>query len=357
MSKTAGLTPNEVYCIYKRGGRHAVSPIVEILINQIRQEILNWNIKLPPLWYRQKIDGSSGKIRRIGIQNVKQQLYDYIAVEALQPVLKRIGEHQYASLKGKGTLKGARQIRRWLQNKKITVVAKADVKKCYESIDREKLMQFLQKYVKNDSLLKLIRILIYTFESGLSIGSYLSQYLRNLYMSELYHEIQERMHHTRRHKDGTVERRRLVKKTLIYMDDIFLCGTNYKYIKMAMRRIIKKCSELGLTIKPTYRIWKIKDTFVDMMGYRVYRTKMTIRRSIFLRIRRAYVLLTKLHETHKTIPRALAKRCSSYYGYLKHTNSRNIQKQLKVKRALRICRRVINGKRTVYYAATAGQNL
>lgn len=65
-------------------------------------------MSFPQIWYREKIDGSSGKVRRIGIQNIKQQLYDYIAVEALKPVLKRIGEYQYASIKGRGTTKGER---------------------------------------------------------------------------------------------------------------------------------------------------------------------------------------------------------------------------------------------------------
>ena len=43
-------------------------------------------------------------------------------------------------------------------------------------------MRFLKKHINK---------LISTFESGLSIGSYLSQFLCNLYMSQLYHEISE----------------------------------------------------------------------------------------------------------------------------------------------------------------------
>lgn len=347
------LDVNQIYCILQRYGKKALWFLTEAVIDGIQNEIINWGIKFPPVWYREKIDASSGKIRRIGIQNIKQQIYDYIAVEALRPVLKRIGEHQYASIKGRGTLKGARAIRRWLRNRKLTYVAQSDVKKCYESIDREKLMQFLEHYIKNDLLLKLIRKLIYSFEKGLSIGSYLSQFLCNLYMSILYHEVSENMYRIRKHRNGIKERINLVKKKVFYMDDTLLAGTNKKDIKKAMKLFIRKAKELGLTIKPTFRIYRIDGTFVDMMGYRIYQYKITIRRRIFRRVRKTYAKVRKLYKTHKPIPIKWAKRCSSYYGYLKNTDSKHIRKKWKVKKTLRICKGVINREESKIYAETA----
>lgn len=347
------LDVNQIYCILRRYGKRALWFLTEAVIDDIRKEIIDWDIKFPPVWYREKIDASSGKIRRIGIQNIKQQIYDYIAVEALQPILKRIGEHQYASIKGRGALKGARAIRRWLRNRKLTYVAQSDVKKCYESIDREKLMQFLEHYIKNDLLLKLIRKLIYSFEKGLSIGSYLSQFLCNLYMSILYHEVSENMYRIRKHRNGIKERINLVKKKVFYMDDTLLAGTNKKDIKKAMKLFIRKAKELGLTIKPTFRIYRIDGTFVDMMGYRIYQYKITIRRRIFRRVRKTYAKVRKLYKTHKPIPIKWAKRCSSYYGYLKNTDSKHIRKKWKVKKTLRICKGVINREESKIYAETA----
>ena len=347
------LDVNQIYCILRRYGKKALWFLTEAVIDDIQKEIINWDIKFPPVWYREKIDASSGKIRRIGIQNIKQQIYDYVAVEALQPILKRIGEHQYASIKGRGTLKGARAIRRWLRNRKLTYVAQSDVKKCYESIDREKLMQFLEHYIKNDLLLKLIRKLIYSFEKGLSIGSYLSQFLCNLYMSILYHEVSENMYRIRKHRNGIKERINLVKKKVFYMDDTLLAGTNKKDIKKAMKLFIRKAKELGLTIKPTFRIYRIDGTFVDMMGYRIYQYKITIRRRIFRRVRKTYVRVRKLYKTHKPIPIKWAKRCSSYYGYLKNTDSKHIRKRWKVKKMLRICKGVIKREESKIYTETA----
>lgn len=99
----------------------------------------NNNIHFQPIWYKEKIDASSQKVRRIGIQNIKQQIYDYIAVEAMKDFLKRIGEYQCAALKGRGQSYGIKAIKRWMRNKNIRYAGQCDISKCYPSIDRNKL--------------------------------------------------------------------------------------------------------------------------------------------------------------------------------------------------------------------------
>lgn len=83
MKSVSGLRTAQIYYIIKKYGYQAVNWIVEMTIDIIQDEIIRGEISLPPIWYREKIDQSSGKVRRIGIQNVKHQLYDYIAVEAM----------------------------------------------------------------------------------------------------------------------------------------------------------------------------------------------------------------------------------------------------------------------------------
>lgn len=73
----------------------------------------------------------------------------------------------------------------------------------------------------------LIKELIKTFKNGLSIGSYLSQYLCNLFMSQIYHYIGH-LHKIRKHKNGKNELIKLVYHQLFYMDDIYICGMSAK---------------------------------------------------------------------------------------------------------------------------------
>lgn len=363
LSTVSGLTPHQLYYIAKKFGIKTIYRFVELLIDQIRIELFDKNLKFIPIWYTEREDKSNGKIRRIGIQNVKQQIYDYIAVEGMQDIFKRIGEHQYASLKGRGQLAGARRIKRWMRNKNIRCVGKADVKKCFPSIDHDKLIAFLEKYIKNDDLLWLLRVLINTFDQGLSIGSYLSQYLCNLYMSQLYHQISENMYRVRKKRKGGLERINLVTHTLIYMDDIFICGTNTKDLHKAMKLIIKYAKdEMGLAIKKTWVIATCKygdsahDTdFVDMMGFRIYRWHITIRKYIFKRIRRCCLRIYKRWKTHKVIPLELARKILSYYGILKNTDSFKIIKKYKVTNIMRICKKVVKAhdKSKIFRTATA----
>lgn len=343
LSQVSSLKENQIRYIYFRYGKKVLFPIVELVITDLKEEIENKSISFPKIWYRTKIDGSSGKVRRIGIQNIKQQLYDYIAVEALGPVLKRIGEFQYASIKGRGTTKGKEVIARWLNNRSMRYFVKLDVRKCFESIDHNLLIKFLEKHVKNEKLIWLIKTLISSFEKGLSIGSYLSQYLCNLYMSIIYHYIMEGLYKIRRGK-----RVNLVRHCLIYMDDILMIGSRKRDMEKTVRLTVGKATEMGLEIKPTYQVRQIDGNCIDMLGYKIYRTHAEIRGRTYLRVRRAF------RRARKCLTEVLARKCLSYNGYLIHTNSKRMQRKLKTTETLQRCKELIKYESKILTAATAG---
>ena len=347
LSQVSGIKQEYIRCIYYRYGKKAMYPFTEIVISKIQNEIKSGNISFPEIWYREKVDGSSGKIRRIGIQNIKQQLYDYIAVEGLKPILKRIGEYQYASIEGRGTVKGKEVISHWIRNRNMRYFVKLDVRKCFESIDQNKMMEYLRRLVKNEPLLDLIELLLRSFERGLSIGSYLSQYLCNLYMSILYHEIKERMYRTRRGKHGE-KRVNLIRHCLIYMDDILLIGSRKRDMEMAVKKIIQKADEMGLTIKDNWQVRSIDEPPIDMMGFKIYRTHTEIRGRIFLRVRRSF------RRANKCLTEVIAKKCLSYNGYLKHTNSMRMQKKLKTSEILQRCKELMKNESKIYITAASG---
>lgn len=73
------------------------------LAQDLSEEIKNRKLILKPIYYKDKYDQASGKWRRIGIQDIKQQIFDYIVVEALLEggALARIGKFQFASIPGR----------------------------------------------------------------------------------------------------------------------------------------------------------------------------------------------------------------------------------------------------------------
>lgn len=347
LSDISGLRKCQIYNIYYRYGRKAIKPFVEILITVVRSELISKSISFPPIWYREKIDPSSHKIRNIGIQHVKQQIYDYIAIEGLKPLLCRIGVHQYASIKDRGCLKGSRMIQRWMRNKSLKYFSKLDIRKCYPSIPQNHLIEFLEKHIKNDMLMWLIKELVNSFEQGLSIGSFLSQYLCNLYLSQIYHFIGH-LHKVRRHKDGTKSSIRLVYHRLFYMDDILMIGTSAKDMHKAVKEVIKYCKSLGLKIKESWFVKqmpfankKCDGAFIDMMGFRIYRTHITVRRRVFKRIRRIAIRLWKRIKTHHKIFESHARKIISYWGLLKNSNSTKVIQKYHIKDIMKICKKVV----------------
>ena len=346
LSDISGLRKCQIYNIHYRYGIKAIRPFVEILIDIIRSELINKSISFPSIWYKEKIDPSSHKIRNIGIQHVKQQIYDYIAIEGLKPLFCRIGVHQYASIKDRGCLKGSRMIQRWMRNKSLKYFAKLDIRKCYPSIPQDKLIEFLEKHIKNIMLMWLIKELISTFEQGLSIGSFLSQYLCNLYLSQIYHFIGH-LHKVRKHKDGTKSSIRLVYHRLFYMDDILMIGTSSKDLHKAVKETIKYCKSLGLKVKESWFVKqmpfakKSDGAFIDMMGFRIYRTHISIRRRVFKRIRRITIRTWKRIKTHQRILESHARKMISYWGLLKNSNSTKVIQKYHVKDIMKICKKVV----------------
>ena len=312
--------------------------VVDAVVSDCIRQINVRKLDIKEIWYTHKRDSSSHKMREIGIQDVTQQIFDYIAVYGLLPVLRRVGEYQCAAIPGKGQSYGIKTIRRWLRNPNIKYACQCDIRKCYPSVDRDRLMTFLRKRVKNEPLLWLVETLIGTFKEGLSIGSYLSQWLCNLWLSTLYHYVSEELFKMRRDK-----RVRLVRHVLFYMDDVLFLGTSSSDLMKAFRAFKQKAAEMGFEIKESWRVWQITDdVFIDMMGARIYRDHATIRRRVFIRIRRNFRQVKRQIDTHQKVPTGSARKCIAYYGTLIHTDSFKLMKKLRVRRSVNICRRIIS---------------
>ena len=309
--------------------KNIIDRVAEVMAIEIRER----NVHFPPIHYFFRYDVSCGKIREIGKESIKQQIYNYVATNGLKELLDRkIGKHQCASIHKRGQTYGKKGIEQWIRKKpqKARYAAKGDIRHCYPSINREKLMTFLRKQVKNEDLLYLIEKLIYSYKQGLSIGSFLSQGLCNYYLSFAYRYAEHNLYKIRKKKNGTKERVRLTYMNCFYMDDILLIGSNKADVKAGMKKLITFCKEvLGLTIKPNWSLFKIdyvgKDgkrhgNCINMMGYRIYRRYTVIRKKIFLKARRNFAKAGRLARLKMPIPLWLAHRCVSYHGWFKHSD-------------------------------------
>lgn len=143
-----------------------------------------------------------------------------------------------------------RRIRTDPQGTKVAI--QCDVRKCYQNIDIDVLIAMLERDIhKNKPLLWLTRKLLLIMkekDKGLFVGSVISKDLANYYMSYLYHYAESELTVTRRSRRNGLIKVRLLSHQAMYMDDVFLSGSNRKYLMMAFRKI-QQCLERKLHLE------------------------------------------------------------------------------------------------------------
>ena len=318
--------------------------LINTVIEGIQQEIIEKKYVVKPIRYRYQVDKCNGKVRKIGIQDVKQQIYDYIAVYAMEELFrKKIGFYQCGALKNKGCEFGAKAIKKWVGNHDIRWGWQADIRHYYETIPKGKLKELLRRDVDNNDVIHLVFFLIDSFEGGLSIGSYLSQYLANYYMSYACHYVNEQAYKLRKHRNGAVNRVNLVSHALFQMDDILIVSKSLKDLKMAVKRFSSYVSEfLGLEIKETSKFIDLSVTYIDILGRKISRRSLTVRSSNFLRFRRTAKKVRKRVHKKKEVPLSLAKSYIGRYGAIKHSNTQRFQQRYHVPEDVKRCKEIVS---------------
>ena len=327
----AHIPRSKIKEIIDNKNKHELYDLIRYIATYLSGCIKNENLHLRPIRYYHCIDGMSKKERVIGVQEPIHQIFDYIAINGLEPMLKaKIGVFQCASLPNKGQSYGKKYVERWVREKDTVYYVKGDIKKCFPSIPLDRLKQLLARDVKNDKLLWLVYQLLDMFETGLSIGSYLSQYLCNYYLSYAYHYASEKLFKIRKTRKGD-KQVRLINHVLFYMDDFLLTGNNKKYLRKGMKMLIKYLNDfLGLEVKPKWKVSRVDCEPIDMMGFVFYPDRTIIRAKIFLKARRTFKKAEKYIKNKHPIPAKLAYQCVSAYGWFKNTDSRHIRDKLNI---------------------------
>ncbi|MBP3883623.1 MAG: hypothetical protein J6D54_01620 [Olsenella sp.] len=309
------------------------------LFEWVRSTVADRNLVLPPITYFWRVEPTNGKKRLIGRASAKQQFLDYVCVTALSDLFEaKVGYHQCASVRGKGQKHARRYIQKWVRDPKETVYAKLDITKYYPSVDRDVLFRMLERDVRNADLVWLIEALVSTHRVGLNIGSYLSQYLANYYLSGAYAYACS-LFRVRKGRRGRPDKReKLVDHVLTYMDDWLLVGHDKANLKSAIRKVAKYLkSVLHVCIKP-WKVCHLDCEPVDMCGYVFRRTRTTIRAGIFRRARRAIMRARR----SRCVTPHIAARIVSYWGYFKVTACRSFRDRHQLGALVAECRRVIS---------------
>ncbi len=355
LCKTGTITRHEITEDRLLGDMKRTLEAETAVAKMLTQRIINRDLHLRPIRRFQRVDGLTQKLRDICQESPEQQVFEYIAVFALNPLFRtKIMPIQYGSIPKKGGVAGKRKIERLLRRKfhgKVVAV-KGDVTKAYPSVTVSVVMKMLERDVgKNKVLLWFLGALMSNYPGNhLCIGGYLPAWLFNYIMSYVLRYIYEQAQ-IRRNK-----RNRLVYAIVCYADDFTIYGDVSKLKKAMKKATTWAYDKFGLKIKDIWQFYQIaslneerenhkvrkngskkRTPGVDMMGYVVRRRYTIIRGRVFRRIRRQVLRAWMDFKKKGFIPWWRACRISAYKGWVKHSNSRKFEEKYDFKELLKLC--------------------
>ncbi len=175
-----------------------------------------------------------------------------ILIPSLEPCLI---DSNVACRIGKGTSYGRRLYYKYLNicNRKYSeyYILKLDIKKYFESIDKEMLKKLIRKRIKEEKSLNIIDIIIDN-HSTITIGSMSSQIFAIYYLNDIDHYIKEVLK---------------IKYYIRYQDDMILMHKDKQYLRYCLSKIEVKINELGLTLNKKTRIYK-NNQRINFIGVR-----------------------------------------------------------------------------------------
>lgn len=247
------------------------------------------------------------------------RILHHAIMNVMEPIwTKLFTRDTYSCIKGRGIHTLVQKLQKDLRNDPIgtTYCLKLDIRKFYPSIDHDILKSIIRKKIKDKYALRLLDEIIDS-APGVPIGNYLSQYFANLYLTYFDHWIKEDLK---------------VKYYYRYADDIVLLSNNKEELRIWFENINQYLTtKLKLQIKPNYQIYPVEARGIDFVGYVCYHKYTKIRKSIKLKIWK----LVKAYKNKKINEGTFKASMTSYAGWLKYCNSKNLLKKIEQETNLR----------------------
>ena len=269
-----------------------------------------------------------GKWRDLYIPGLKDHLIGHLMMQvAMDAFMKGMHPHCCGSVPGRGIKHIVTNVDRWFKtDRKCRYFVKIDIRKFYDSIDRNILLEKIERKIKDRNVLGVFRQIVDSAPIPCPVGYYTSPWFANLYLEDLDHFIEEKLYKERRGK-----RIKYVRHYLRYMDDMLLVGTCKKDLETAIREIKTFLSGMKLNIKDSWEIkqigkhetvdgeWKLKEGtyWCDIGGYKFSKDATILRDGVFLSARRLAKKMAK--EPYYTKHQCLS--INSRIGWSLHADS------------------------------------
>jgi len=287
------------------------------------EEIREYAVNFRPYPYHTPTvitDGCKNKKREIIVPEIHEHIVHHMAVQAMKPMFtKGMYEHTYSSIPGRGLHVCSKQVKKWMKDKKHTKYClKLDIKKFFNSVQKDILMERLEWYIRDKKFLKVISKILDVEGDGLPLGFYTSHWLANWLLQPLDHYIKEELH---------------IKYYVRYMDDMVLFAKDKEILHHALREIEEFLRDMKLRIKGDWQIFRVdyidketgkhKGRALDFCGFKFYRDRTQLRKSLLKRFKHKAAKINQkkkctIHDAHQLM---------AYLGYIDWSDTYQMYKK------------------------------
>ena len=183
---------------------------------------------------------------------------------------------------------------------------KLDIKKFFANVDHDILIGLLNKKIKDQDILWLLKQVIESFPTGIPLGNLTSQVFANIYMNEL---------------DQFMKHQLRIKYYLRYADDFLILSNDKESLEQLIEPIGSFLKvKLELELHPKKIIFRKFDWGIDFLGYIVLPHYILPRTKTKKRILQKLKAKQGLENFNQSL--------QSYLGYLSHANAYGVRQKL-----------------------------
>jgi retron-type reverse transcriptase len=228
----------------------------------------------------------------------------------------------YSCIKEKGTHKAIQRYKVFCA--KNEYVLKCDVKKYFHNINHDILFGQIQRKIKCQNTLKLIKLIIaskYDKECdgvyhGIPIGNLTSQMFANIYLNDFDHYLKEVLK---------------IKSYIRYCDDFVVFESDKKLLGDIRSKIIKYLDNLDLNIHENKaKIYKVNDG-VNFLGFRIFKEYSLVNKNTVKRFKKKFDKKYKRYLNNMISFEKMKQSIQSWIGHVKHANSYKLRKSFLAK--------------------------
>ena len=277
------------------------------------------------------------KTRTISVSDFRDRVVHHAICNIIEPLFdKSFIYDSYANRKGKGTLAAIKRLeafqRKVSKNKTLVrkfnkrnifrgFFLKADIKKYFDTVNHNILLEILKRKIKDKELLFLLRNILSNHESkesgkGMPLGNLTSQFLANVYLNEL---------------DQFVKKQLRAKYYIRYVDDFIILHNDKRTLSCYKEKLEKFLND-NLSLKLNQDKSRIEPLTrgIQFLGFRTFYHHKILKKKSTSRIYHKVHSLENDYHSRKISYDKLYDFLEGWCAYARNANTFRLRKNLLV---------------------------